>query len=161
MNDSGCGLNIKCLCPHPNFFAQLQEQLPQVCSLDKIEGIIYTQPFDAVHASIHVNRWRERGSKHSKRKIGSFSGVSELCLQVVPSLGDSRESTVLGSIITLMTLATLSVMLRLAGRQVSAAKFGIDDVFIVLALVSLLNSKNQPSIRSPRADLHDEVSRIW
>lgn len=87
--------------------------------------------------------------------------MSKLCLQVVPSLGDSRESTVLGSIITLLTLATLAVMLRFAGRQVSAAKFGIDDVLIVLALVSLLNSKNQPSIRSPRADLHDEVNRIW
>ena len=74
------------------------------------------------------------------RTTGSFSGVSELCLQAVPSLSDSRESTVLGSIITLLTLATLAVILRLIARKVSPMFFGVDDLLIVLALVSCLNS---------------------
>ena len=62
--------------------------------------------------------------------------MSKLCLQAVPSLSESRESTVLGSIITLLILSTLAVMLRMMARRVSAMMFGIDDVLIVLALVS-------------------------
>lgn len=51
-------------------------------------------------------------------------------------------------------------MLRLMARQASAASFGIDDVLIVLALVSCLNSKDQPFTRSPLADTHNEVIRV-
>lgn len=67
--------------------------------------------------------------------IGSFSEVSKLCLQAVPSLSENRVPTVLGSIIAMLTLATLAVMLRLIARRASAMMFGIDDVLIMLALV--------------------------
>lgn len=98
--------------------------------------------------------------EHSKRTIGSFLGISKLCLQVVPSLSESRVSTLLGSIIALLILATLVVTLRLAARHVSEASFGLDDLFIVLALVSHLNPKIQSFIRSPRADANNEVIRL-
>ena len=37
-----------------------------------------------------------------------------------------------------MVLATIAVLLRLVARRVSATKYGIDDLLIVLALVSAL-----------------------
>lgn len=48
---------------------------------------------------------------------------------------ESRQSEIYGGTISLIVLATLSVVVRLLARQRSAAKLWWDDSIIVIALV--------------------------
>ena len=50
---------------------------------------------------------------------------------------ESRSALLLGCSVTLITLSSLLVVLRLISRRVSATKFWWDDVLIILSLVSL------------------------
>ena len=68
--------------------------------------------------------------------IATLAIAKALCLDAVPSLRDSRQKEVSISVIVMMTLAIAAVLLRLWARQISSASFGVDDVFIIVALVS-------------------------
>ena len=63
-----------------------------------------------------------------------------LCVSAVPRLNDSRQPEVLAAIIVMMVLAIAAVVLRLIARRLSAARLGIDDFLILVALVHSLQS---------------------
>ena len=71
--------------------------------------------------------------------------AARLCSTAIPSLKDNRGSQVQAITITIMVLAIVAVSLRLvaryitaAGRPFSATTYGMDDLLIVIALVSTL-----------------------
>ena len=68
--------------------------------------------------------------------IATLAAAGELCTAAVPSLNDSRQPEILAAVIVMMALSTIAVVLRLVSRRISAARFGIDDGLMVLALVS-------------------------
>lgn len=55
----------------------------------------------------------------------------------MPSLNESRQPEIVAAVIVMMALSTIAVVLRLISRKISAARIGIDDGLMVLALVSL------------------------
>ena len=57
----------------------------------------------------------------------------------MPSLNDSRQPEILAAVIVMMALSAIAVVLRLIARKVSAARIGIDDGLMVVALVSFPN----------------------
>ncbi|CAL8583153.1 hypothetical protein XPA_008787 [Xanthoria parietina] len=59
----------------------------------------------------------------------------QLCQSVVPSLNDSRQTEIVAIVAVMTVVSTLSVILRLLGRRVSAAQYGADDYLIVVALI--------------------------
>lgn len=67
--------------------------------------------------------------------IGILSSARQLCISAVPSLMDSRQHQVVAIIAIFLTLAIISVFLRLISRKISKAKFWWDDYLIVLGLV--------------------------
>ena len=69
--------------------------------------------------------------------IATLAAAGELCTAAVPSLNDSRQAEILAAVIVMMALSTIAVVLRLISRKISAARIGIDDGLMVLALVSL------------------------
>ncbi len=71
--------------------------------------------------------------------IATLAAAGKLCTAAVPSLNDSRQPEILAAVIVMMALSTIAVVLRLISRKISAARFGIDDGLIVLALVSFPN----------------------
>ena len=71
--------------------------------------------------------------------IATLAAAGELCTAAEPSLNDSRQSEILAAVIVMMALSTIAVVLRLISRKISAARIGIDDGLMVLALVNFLN----------------------
>ena len=69
--------------------------------------------------------------------IATLAAAGGLCTAAVPSLNDSRQAEILAAVIVMMALSTIAVVLRLISRKISAARIGIDDGLMVLALVSL------------------------
>lgn len=67
-----------------------------------------------------------------------MAAAATLCTAAVPSLNDSRQAETIASLVVMMVLSGLAVILRLVSRKISAAKFGIDDALIVVALVRSL-----------------------
>ncbi|KAI4244644.1 MAG: hypothetical protein L6R40_002848 [Gallowayella cf. fulva] len=61
--------------------------------------------------------------------------AQKLCQSIIPSLNDSRQTEIVAIIAVMTVVSTISVILRLLGRRVSAAKYGVDDFLIVVALV--------------------------
>ena len=64
--------------------------------------------------------------------------AGSLCLSAVPSLGESRQQEILGTIVFLMVVAIVAVGMRLMARRISAAGWGWDDWLICVALVVTL-----------------------
>ena len=73
--------------------------------------------------------------------IATLTAAGKLCTAAVPSLNDSQQPEILAAVIVMMALSTIAVVLRLISRKISAARFGIDDGLMVLALVSFLNQE--------------------
>ena len=65
--------------------------------------------------------------------------AKDLCVAAIPSLNDSRQNFIWAIESIFMTLALLSVALRLVARRLSNAKFGWDDALILVSLVSFVN----------------------
>ncbi|KAL8868570.1 MAG: hypothetical protein Q9174_004905, partial [Haloplaca sp. 1 TL-2023] len=61
--------------------------------------------------------------------------AQELCVQVLPSLSDDRGSEIIAAVAVMTVVATIAVVLRLLGRRISAAKYGVDDFLIIVALI--------------------------
>lgn len=59
----------------------------------------------------------------------------QLCQSAVPSLNDSRQTEIVAIVAVMTVVSTVAVILRLLGRRVSAAEYGVDDFLIVVALV--------------------------
>ena len=49
---------------------------------------------------------------------------------------DNRKTETIASVATVWALAVLAVALRLMSQRISAARYGMEDVLIVVALVS-------------------------
>lgn len=65
-------------------------------------------------------------------------GIAQgLCSRAIPSLNDSRQTEIIVIVVVMMFVSSLAVFLRLIARYLSTAKYGYDDLFIILALVSL------------------------
>ncbi|KAL2036678.1 hypothetical protein N7G274_010549 [Stereocaulon virgatum] len=65
----------------------------------------------------------------------TLAAAATLCTTAVPSLKDSLQAEIIASLVVMMILAALAVFLRLVSRKISAAKFGIDDALIIVALL--------------------------
>ena len=73
--------------------------------------------------------------------IATLAAARKLCTAAVPSLNDGRQPEILAAMIVMMALSTIAVVLRLISRKISAARYGVDDGLIVLALVSISNQR--------------------
>ena len=58
-----------------------------------------------------------------------------VCIAGKPDLEDNRNALIIGIYTTLLILAVVSVVLRLASRRISRAKLWWDDYCILVALV--------------------------
>ena len=74
--------------------------------------------------------------------------ADQLCTAADPSMNDSRAPVVIGIIVTIMTLASVSVVARIYSRKLSGIKLSWDDYLIMVALVI------SPYIKS---DMFDEL----
>lgn len=73
------------------------------------------------------------GTDHLTEALGIAQG---LCSVALPSLNDSEQPKIIAIVVVMMFASTLAVVLRLIARYLSTAKYGYDDLFIVIALVS-------------------------
>ncbi|MCJ1294429.1 hypothetical protein MMC34_005987 [Xylographa carneopallida] len=64
--------------------------------------------------------------------------ADQLCTAADPSMNDSRAPVVIGIIVTIMTLASVSVVARIYSRKLSGIKLSWDDYLIMVALVFTL-----------------------
>ena len=67
--------------------------------------------------------------------IEALEVSQQLCQSVIPSLNDSRQTEIVAIVAVMTVVSTVAVILRLLGRRVSVAEYGIDDFLIVVALV--------------------------
>ena len=121
---SGCGFDIPCICTNGDFLVSLQNTIAQACDPDAQKSIfsspsIILLPYTASDTAI----------------IATLAAAKTLCTTAIPALNDSRQPEILASLIVMMVLSVLAVVLRLVSRRISAAKFGIDDALIIIALV--------------------------
>ncbi|KAI4136930.1 MAG: hypothetical protein L6R39_007558 [Caloplaca ligustica] len=61
--------------------------------------------------------------------------AQRVCLNAIPSLNDSRETEIVAMVAVMTVVSTIAVILRLLGRRISAAPYGVDDFFIIVALI--------------------------
>lgn len=61
--------------------------------------------------------------------------AQRVCVSVMPSLNNSRQTEIVSIVAVMMTVSTVAVILRLVGRKISAAPYGADDFLIVVALI--------------------------
>lgn len=66
---------------------------------------------------------------------GGLEVAQQLCLSVIPSLNDNRGTEIVSIVAVMMVLSTVAVILRLIGRRITAAPYGIDDLLIIVALI--------------------------
>lgn len=57
------------------------------------------------------------------------------CGGVLPSLYDNRRKEIIAILVVMMFASTGAVALRIAARKMSSAKYGLDDLFVLIALV--------------------------
>lgn len=65
----------------------------------------------------------------------ALNAIKQLCTSAAPSLNDNRGPEVIAATVVTTVLAVIAVILRFISRHISAAKFGMDDVMILVALV--------------------------
>lgn len=83
-----------------------------------------------------MSRWNRGigcGADHRTEALGIAQG---LCSVAIPSLNDNQQGKIIAIVVVMMFASTLAVVLRLIARYLSTAKYGYDDLFIVIALVS-------------------------
>lgn len=64
--------------------------------------------------------------------------AQDFCVGSLPSLNDSRQTEIIAIVTIMMVASTVSVILRMVARQMSSAKYGLDDVLIIIALVRFM-----------------------
>lgn len=57
------------------------------------------------------------------------------CGGVLPSLYNNRRKEIIAILVVMMVASTVAVAFRIAARKMSSAKYGLDDLFILIALV--------------------------
>lgn len=62
--------------------------------------------------------------------------IPQLCVKEVPSLKESRWVEAAASISVVWTMSIIAVILRFIARKISNAQYGMDDILIVIGLVS-------------------------
>lgn len=67
--------------------------------------------------------------------LEALNAIKQLCTSAAPSLNDNRGLDIIAATTVTTVLAFLAVVLRFVSRHISAAKFGMDDVMILVALV--------------------------
>ncbi|KAL8675893.1 MAG: hypothetical protein Q9186_007527 [Xanthomendoza sp. 1 TL-2023] len=84
-----------------------------------------------------VSRLWVMGSRHTDELYltEGMEVAQKLCQSLIPSLNDSRQTEIVVIIAVMTVVSTVAVILRLLARRVSAAKYGVDDFLIVVALV--------------------------
>lgn len=85
------------------------------------------------------NRFFETDFDQKKKKIQNLETLAiipQLCVNEVPSLKESRWAEAAASISVVWTMSIIAVVLRLIARKISNAKYGMDDILIVVGLVS-------------------------
>ena len=68
--------------------------------------------------------------------LDALTSTRSICVAAVPWLEDNRGPEIVGAITTLTVLATIAVVLRFLGRNISGAPCGVDDWLMLFALVS-------------------------
>ncbi|MCJ1425076.1 hypothetical protein MMC29_002964 [Sticta canariensis] len=61
--------------------------------------------------------------------------AQDYCGRIVPSLNDNRKKEIIVILVVMMIASTFAVALRVAARRISASKYGLDDLFILIALI--------------------------
>lgn len=61
--------------------------------------------------------------------------AQDYCSKNLPSLNDNRQTEIIVIVVVMMVASTSAVALRISARKLSAAKYGLDDLFILIALV--------------------------
>lgn len=69
-------------------------------------------------------------------RIAAMGIAQGVCSVALPSLNDSQQAKIIAIVVVMMCASTLAVLLRLVARYLSTARYGYDDLFIVIALVS-------------------------
>lgn len=90
------------------------------------------------HVHIHVRKNRSVNDLVSSLITATIRSAGSLCLSAVPSLRESRQHEILGTIVSLMVISIVAVGMRVMSRRISAAGWGWDDGLICLALVFTL-----------------------
>lgn len=63
--------------------------------------------------------------------------AQDYCRKVLPSLNDNRKEEIIVILAVMTAASTVAVAMRIFARRMSAAKYGLDDLFILIALVGL------------------------
>lgn len=61
--------------------------------------------------------------------------AQDYCSKNLPSLNDNRRKEIIVILVVMMVASTLAVALRISARKMSSARYGLDDLFILIALV--------------------------
>ncbi|KAL8916159.1 MAG: hypothetical protein Q9172_006430 [Xanthocarpia lactea] len=67
--------------------------------------------------------------------LDALTSTRSICVAAVPWLEDNRGPEIVGAITTLTVLATIAVVLRFLGRNISGAPCGVDDWLMLFALL--------------------------
>jgi hypothetical protein len=62
-------------------------------------------------------------------------------------LNESQQTKIIAVVVVMTFASTLAVVLRFIARHLSAARYGYDDLFIIIALVSHAD-RNPPDVMS-------------
>ncbi|MCJ1463898.1 hypothetical protein MMC07_002507 [Pseudocyphellaria aurata] len=58
-----------------------------------------------------------------------------ICSEKLPSMNESQQTKIIALIVVLTIASTVAVILRLVARSISTAKYGMDDLLIVIGLL--------------------------
>lgn len=78
-------------------------------------------------------------------RVDALGIAQGLCSVAVPSLKDSQQTKIIAVVVVMTFTSTLAVVLRFIARYLSSAKYGYDDLFIIIALVSLCPATDEMS----------------
>lgn len=136
-----CEADIACLCRNDEFLSKLVRAILRGCnkvdqdsrSLSPLSLCLWYwrsnpgpghQPLEARKGCL---------ANHLTEALGIAQG---LCSIAIPSLNDNQQGKIIAIVVVMTFASTLAVVLRLVARYLSTAKYGYDDLFIVIALVS-------------------------
>ncbi|KAL8911905.1 MAG: hypothetical protein Q9171_002989, partial [Xanthocarpia ochracea] len=112
---AGCGPDLECICSNDSFFITIQGLLATgACS-----------SMEVMQVRLHL----------TENLLDAISSTRSICVEAVPWLEDNRGPEIVGAVTTLTILATIAVVLRFLGRNISGAPCGVDDWLMLFALV--------------------------
>jgi hypothetical protein len=80
--------------------------------------------------------WKRVEGSEVDHRVDALKIAQGLCRVAVPSLDDSQQTKIIAVVVVMTIASTLAMVLRFIARYISAAKYGYDDLFIIIALVS-------------------------